>query len=136
MPGRRASNSFVDPFKDRVAEARKRNRLSQSQLAAALGTDPQSVSNWERGVNVPRADDVANLCRVLDVKADWLLGVSVTRNGSATLEGSPKSAETRTQKATTAAEAILGRLVGAANVPDLISALRAAEKEAKRLRGE
>ena len=133
MPGRPPSNSFVGPFKQRVAEARKRKQLTQPQLAAALRTNPQSVSNWERGATVPRGDDIAELCRVLDVDARWLLGLPVKRGAPTSARQPAPSSVPAVQAASPAATKIIKQLVGAANVPDLISALKAAEKEAKRL---
>lgn len=61
---------------------RKRRReldMTQAELAKALGLPgPSSVCDWETGRRGgPRPEMFAQLCRVLDVTADWLLGLEV-----------------------------------------------------------
>ena len=36
-----------------IAKARQRRRISQAQLAEALGVSPSTVANWERGSAYP-----------------------------------------------------------------------------------
>ena len=36
-----------------IARARHRKRMTQVQLAEALGVSPSSVANWERGATYP-----------------------------------------------------------------------------------
>jgi transcriptional regulator with XRE-family HTH domain len=40
-------------FQTIIATARRELNLTQAELAAALGVDKQSVSNWECGRNAP-----------------------------------------------------------------------------------
>ena len=36
-----------------IARARHRKRMTQRELAAALGVSPSTVANWERGASYP-----------------------------------------------------------------------------------
>lgn len=56
-----------------VRDARRRARLSQAQLAAALGTTQSVVSRWERGHDTPRADTLADIFRACGFEADVVL---------------------------------------------------------------
>lgn len=46
---------------DRIRQIRQQAFLTQVEFARELGTDPQTVSNWERGTKVP---SVRNLRRI------------------------------------------------------------------------
>src|SRR5680860_1270379 len=46
-----------------IREARRHAGLTQAELASRLGTKQSAVSNWERGIDVPRVDTLA---RILD----------------------------------------------------------------------
>ena len=45
-----------------MAACRKRKKLTQRQLAEALGVTDRSVSNWENGVCLPDASLYHSLC--------------------------------------------------------------------------
>lgn len=60
----------------RIAQARGFNRLTQGQLADALSVTVQTVSNWERVRRMPDADSIRQLCVIMHISADWLLGLS------------------------------------------------------------
>ena len=49
---------------EKIREFRERARLSQRELAQALGVDPSAVSLWETGKNEPT---VHNLRRLADI---------------------------------------------------------------------
>lgn len=38
---------------DKITEARKKNNISQAQLAERLFISPQAVGKWERGESMP-----------------------------------------------------------------------------------
>lgn len=44
----------------------------QVDLASDLGVPQQSVSNWERGRNLPSGDGTVRIASVLHVRAEWL----------------------------------------------------------------
>lgn len=60
----------------RIASMRTLRRMKQSDLARALGTSTQTISNWETGARVPRADMVRALCIALNCTSDYILGLS------------------------------------------------------------
>lgn len=62
----------------RIAAARGAARMSQVDLAAAIGVDPQTVSNWERGVRCPNGAYLYAMSAALNVSADFLVGNSDT----------------------------------------------------------
>lgn len=51
----------------RVQAARKRAKLSQEALAGAVGRTPESISNIERGKQLPNIETLSELARVLKV---------------------------------------------------------------------
>lgn len=58
----------------RIRDARISKNLTQSNLADELGVSYQAVSNWERGNSLPDISKYADLCRILDLKLEDLLG--------------------------------------------------------------
>jgi transcriptional regulator with XRE-family HTH domain len=66
-----------NPFAKRLKQAREARGLSQNGLAAALGGEvtQSAVSYWESGKNLPATEMLRELCGVLGVSADWLLGL-------------------------------------------------------------
>ena len=57
---------------ERIAAARNRAGLTQLQLAQELGLPLFQVADWERGAAEPSLEQMAALCRVLDVTSDYL----------------------------------------------------------------
>lgn len=53
-----------------LRDARKAQRLSQTQLGSRIGAHVTSVSDWERGANSPSGRHVAALSRELGVPAE------------------------------------------------------------------
>lgn len=51
----------------RVQAARKRAKLSQEALAGSVGRTPESISNIERGKQLPNVETLSELARVLKV---------------------------------------------------------------------
>lgn len=57
-----------------IREARIRKNMTQSNLADELGVSYQAVSNWERGNSLPDISKYGDLCRILELTLDELLG--------------------------------------------------------------
>ena len=55
---------------------RKKQHLTQKQLAELLGITYQAVSNWELGKNDPDLDQIKRLTTIFGVSADILLGLT------------------------------------------------------------
>ena len=66
--------STLKKFPDRLRRAREVRGLTQAQLAEKIQRTHNVISNLERGVQVPSADQIVRLCDALDVSAEWLLG--------------------------------------------------------------
>ncbi len=58
---------------------RKKQHLTQKQLAELLGITYQAVSNWEVGKNDPDLDQIKRMTVIFDVSADFLLGLEQTK---------------------------------------------------------
>ena len=57
----------------RISELRKKNGLTQEQLAEELGTTRQAVSKWESEKSSPDIDSVIRMGTLFDVSMDYLL---------------------------------------------------------------
>ncbi len=62
-------------FQERIAQELKGSALSQKELAEKLHIDPANITNWKKGKNVPSIQVLFDLCQLLDVSADYLLGL-------------------------------------------------------------
>ena len=58
---------------NRLVQMRKKNNLSQEELAAKLGISRQAVSKWERAESSPDTDNLIMLARLYNVSLDDLL---------------------------------------------------------------
>lgn len=63
-----------------LKEARINKGLKQEELAKLIGKSKNVISNWERGDNKPDADTLFELCDILDVDANFLLGWESNQN--------------------------------------------------------
>ncbi len=62
-------------FCENLKTARKAKGLTIVQCAAALGRTNASWSLWETGKRQPKLDEVVDVCRLLDVTPNDLLGI-------------------------------------------------------------
>jgi len=58
---------------NRLLELRKKNGLSQDELASKLGISRQSVSKWERAEASPDTDNLICLAKIYNISLDELL---------------------------------------------------------------
>lgn len=63
---------------NRIRQYREKKKLTQKQLADLIGVSNSRVSNWEKGINRPDADIIADICRALDVSPSVLLDVRLS----------------------------------------------------------
>ena len=75
--GKMAAKRDMVDFPQRLMEALKKSGLTQQQVADQMGSKKCSVSSWMNGRILPSVPVVADLCRVLHVSADYLLGLEV-----------------------------------------------------------
>jgi transcriptional regulator with XRE-family HTH domain len=59
----------------RLASAIQRAGLSQSAIARELGVAPSTMSGWASGLYQPPLETLVDLCRLLGVSADEVLGL-------------------------------------------------------------
>lgn len=56
-----------------ISKCRKDKKLTQEQLASELGISDRAVSKWERGLNLPDASLMIELCNILGISVNELL---------------------------------------------------------------
>ena len=64
-------------FSDRLKELRKKNRLTQQELADKVGTNRVNITKWETGRTEPTLANIVKLSKILDTTTDELLGRKV-----------------------------------------------------------
>ena len=62
---------------EKIVVLRKRNKLSQDDLAKKMNISRQAVSRWEQGLSIPDIDSLMNLKNIFKVNYDMLLDDSV-----------------------------------------------------------
>ena len=65
----------IEEIQKRLREAIEYGTLSQKEIAEKLGINPSTVSKYMRKDKFPSLDTFANLCQILDVSADDILGL-------------------------------------------------------------
>lgn len=57
----------------RLAEAINQSNKTQTAIAKELGISQQMISCYLHGQKMPALDTLANLCKILDVDANYIL---------------------------------------------------------------
>ena len=65
----------IEEIQNRLREAIEYSHLSQREIAEKLGINPSTVSKYMRQNKYPSLDTFANICEILDVSADEILGL-------------------------------------------------------------
>ena len=60
----------------RLRDAIQESEMSQKELAYKLGINPSTVSKYMRLDKFPSIDTFANICKILDISADEILGLN------------------------------------------------------------
>ena len=63
-------------FKERFIEALKNSGYTQTEIANKIHVSKQCITDYKKGKTVPSVDTLILLCKLLDVSADYLLGLS------------------------------------------------------------
>ncbi len=66
---------------NKLAKARKKQNLTQEQLAERLGVTRQAVSRWESDAAYPETDKIVRMAQILEVSCDYLLQDGVDEKG-------------------------------------------------------
>ena len=62
-------------FSELLKQCRKKQGISQAELASKLGVTQQAVGKWESGKSSPDRSTVARIAELLNTTADYLLGL-------------------------------------------------------------
>ena len=60
----------------RLKEFRKKNNLTQSNLANLMRTTQDTISLWELGKSYPDAENIVRMAKLFRTSADYLLGLT------------------------------------------------------------
>ena len=60
-----------------IASCRKKQKLTQEQLAEKLGISDRAISKWENGICLPDASNMPELCKILDITINDLFSGEV-----------------------------------------------------------
>ena len=63
-------------FSERLVLELKSSALTQKEIAEKLHIDAANITHWKKGTNIPSLEVFYELCKILDVSADYLLGLS------------------------------------------------------------
>lgn len=72
------NNDIVAIFPERIKAIRKKEKLSQMELANKLGITRQSVSYYENGERLPDIQVLSDICSLLNCSPKYLLGFQDT----------------------------------------------------------
>jgi transcriptional regulator with XRE-family HTH domain len=61
---------------DRLRQVRETKGLSQDDVARRLGFSDTQMNKYERGKNSPSVENIIQLAELLEVSADYLLGLT------------------------------------------------------------
>lgn len=64
-----------DCFAIRLRQLRIDCRISQGELAKAIGVSQKAIDFWEKHINEPKASYIVKLANYFNVTTDYLLGV-------------------------------------------------------------
>ena len=71
---------------DNIRNNRKKNNMSQDELAEKLGVSRQSISLWETGQTQPTIDNIIALANIFNISSDMLLtnseSVNISQNNT------------------------------------------------------
>ena len=55
----------------KIVDLRQKNKLSQTDFAKLLGVTKQTVSNWESGASMPRAEKIGKMCGLFGLEPNY-----------------------------------------------------------------
>jgi len=75
-------NEFLQEMGKRIMVRRKSLRMTQEELAEKLGVSTQMISNLELGKKAIRPENLAKVCSVLELSADFILTGTNTKTAA------------------------------------------------------
>lgn len=61
---------------EKIRKARTEKGFTQKELAEKINVTQKDISRWENKERTPSLDSIKSLCEVLEVSADYLLGIT------------------------------------------------------------
>lgn len=65
----------IEIIKQRLKQEIKTSNKSIKEIANLLGVSPEMITQYCTTKKLPRLDTFAKLCEILDVSADYILGI-------------------------------------------------------------
>lgn len=65
----------LNQIREKIIEAIKNSGLSQTEIGKKLNVSQQTIGQYLNGRAMPALDTFANLCVILDVDANEILGI-------------------------------------------------------------
>ena len=63
-------------IQQRLRESISQSHYTQKEIAQAVCVSPQTISKYMKQDIFPALDTFAKLCKLLDVKSDYILGIA------------------------------------------------------------
>lgn len=63
----------INQIRERLQEAIKHSGMTQTEIAKKIGVCQQTIAHYLHQNKLPALDTFANLCKVLDVDANYIL---------------------------------------------------------------
>ena len=63
----------IELIQKRLAETINQSGITQTAIAKSIGISQQTVSHYIKGDKMPALDTLANLCKLLDADANYIL---------------------------------------------------------------
>lgn len=70
----------LDQIRNRLIDAIETCGLTQAEIARRLNISQQTVSCYKKGEKLPALDTLANLCILLDIQPNYILGFEDAHN--------------------------------------------------------
>lgn len=71
----------LEQIRERLAECIKQSGMTQTELAQKLGIKQPTIGQYLSGRAMPALDTLANLCRILDADANYILCQDTVKGG-------------------------------------------------------
>jgi len=66
-------------YNEKIQRVRDLKNITQKELAEFLGIKQQQYARYEKGVNIMPVTYLPQICKYLDVSADYILGLSESK---------------------------------------------------------
>ena len=67
-------------YNEKIAYERDRQNITQKEMSLKLGIKQQQYSRYEKGRNVMPVTYLSKICKILNVSADYILGLTDNPN--------------------------------------------------------